>query len=256
MANAPEAEAHRITVYFMGLRHAPSIKGLRMTGELRIRRVEGEPIKPSELDDSDGAFLVKLARASVEYYLDRSEFIDLPENVPPKLLRPGAAFVTIDRVGDNGSRELRGCIGAIKPVEPLAVTVIKVSVESALGDPRFPPMKKDELDNVVFEVTVLGPLETLPSDPRERLRSIEVGVHGLYVEKPPYAGILLPQVAVEEGWNESLFLTWACIKAGLPGTCWLKSDVKVYRFEAAIWAEREPRGPVYRRVLKGGEAGL
>ena len=226
------------------------IKGLGMRGGLRIRRVEGDPVKPGELDDSDGAFLVKLARSSVEYYLDKGVLMDLPGNLPPKLLRPGAAFVTIERIGEHGSRELRGCIGAIRPVEPLAVTVMKTSVESAVGDPRFPPMERKELDKVVFEVTVLGPLEPLPGDPRERLRSIKVGVHGLYVEKPPYAGILLPQVAVDEGWNESLFLTWTCIKAGLPGTCWLKSDVKVYRFEAAIWAEKEPRGPVYRRILK------
>ncbi|MCE4611216.1 MAG: TIGR00296 family protein [Desulfurococcales archaeon] len=222
-----------------------------MPGELRIGRVKGEPIKPGELSDGDGEFLVRLARKSVEYYLDKGRLMGLPEDVPPKLLRPGAAFVTIERVGESGSRELRGCIGAIRPVEPLAVTVIKTSVESAIGDPRFPPMDKRELDTVVFEVTVLGPLEPLPRDPRHRLRSFEIGVHGLYVEKPPYAGILLPQVAVEEGWDQTLFLTWTCIKAGLPGTCWLRSDVKVYKFEAAIWAEREPRGPVYRRVLKG-----
>ncbi len=218
-------------------------------GSLRIQKASGAPIRPEELSDSDGEVLVRLARRSVESYLLNRKVIKPPEDLDPKLLRPGAAFVTIDSVESGGRRELRGCIGAIRPVEPLAVTVIKVAVDAAVNDPRFPPMKPEELDKVVFEVTVLGLMEPLPEDPSLRPQSIIIGVHGLYVEMPPFSGLLLPQVAVEEGWDAYTFLTWTCIKAGLPGTCWLRRDVRVYRFTAAIWGEVEPKGPVKRRIL-------
>ncbi|GBF09628.1 hypothetical protein apy_13530, partial [Aeropyrum pernix] len=145
--------------------------------------------------------------------------------------------------------ELRGCIGVVRPVMPLVEAVVTAAVDAASSDPRFEPLRREELDRIRVEVTVLGSMEPLPRKPHERPAVVEVGVHGLYVEKPPYAGLLLPQVAVDEGWDPIVFLTWACIKAGLPGTCWLREDVEIYRFRAAVWRETEPRGPVVRRDL-------
>ena len=227
-----------------------------MGGEgIRLKPM-GPQVLPHELDDSDGSVLVRLARASVEERLAGGGRLDVRRFLESlgvrgarlrKLMRPGAAFVTIESLTGR-IREMRGCIGAITPIDPLAETVARVSVESATSDPRFPPMEKAELDSVVFEVTVLGRLEALPGNPKKRVEMIEIGRHGLMVEKPPNAGLLLPQVAIDEGWDPHLFLTWTCIKAGLPGTCWLDSNVKVYRFDAAAWAEKEPKGRIYRRL--------
>jgi len=212
----------------------------------------GEPVRPEELTLEDGRILVWIARKSVELYLEGRRFAP-PEDLPEKLMRPGAAFVTIESVVRRGpgevGYELRGCIGSVRPVEPLAVTVANVAVEAAFADPRFPPLTKEELDKVVFEVTVLGPLEELPRDPRGRAEGIVVGVHGIYIEAPPHAGLLLPQVAVDEGWDPMTFLSWACVKAGLKPTCWYEPWVRVYRFTAKIFREREPRGEVYERNL-------
>lgn len=227
---------------------------------LRIREAEGEPVRPEDLALEDGALLVRIARESVRGYLEFWREPELGGGVPEKLMRPGAAFVTIERVveprgGGGPGYELRGCIGSTRPVEPLAVAVAKVAIEAAVGDPRFPPMRRDELDRVVFEVTVLGPLEELPSSPAARIGAVEIGVHGLLVEKPPHAGLLLPQVAVEEGWDPAIFLTWACIKAGLPGTCWHEEEVRIYRFTGRVFREREPWGDVYERDLRAEARG-
>ncbi len=222
-----------------------------MVWSLRLSR-GGEPVRPEELTLDDGRVLVEIARRSVELYLEGRRFAP-PEDLPEKLLRPGAAFVTIESVvrrgpGETGY-ELRGCIGSVRPVEPLAVTVANVAVEAAFADPRFPPLEKKELDRVVFEVTVLGPLEELPRDPAERAESVKIGLHGLYVEAPPRAGLLLPQVPVDEGWDPMTFLSWACIKAGLKPTCWYEPWVRIYRYTARIFREREPKGEVYERNL-------
>ncbi len=222
-----------------------------MVWSLRLSR-GGEPVRPEELTLDDGRILVAIARRSVELHFEGRRFAP-PEDLPEKLLRPGAAFVTIESVvrrgpGETGY-ELRGCIGAVRPVEPLAVTVANVAVEAAFADPRFPPLERDELERVVFEVTVLGPMEELPRDPAGRADSVKVGVHGLYVEAPPHAGLLLPQVAVDEGWDAMTFLSWACVKAGLKPTCWYEPWVRVYRYTARIFREREPRGEVYERDL-------
>ncbi|BAN90156.1 TIGR00296 family protein [Aeropyrum camini] len=217
-----------------------------MVGGVRIERAEGAPVEPEELDDADGEALVRIARRAVEEWVEHGRRLRVEAR--GKLGRPGAAFVTLEKRGGEGW-ELRGCIGVVRPVIPLAEAVVTAAVDAASSDPRFEPLRREELGMVRIEVTVLGSMEPLPRKPHLRPAHVKVGVHGLYVEKLPYAGLLLPQVAVDEGWDPIMFLTWACIKAGLPGTCWLREDVEIYRFKAAIWREAEPRGPIARRDL-------
>ncbi|MCE4604626.1 MAG: AmmeMemoRadiSam system protein A [Aeropyrum sp.] len=221
---------------------------------MRIARARelGGPVDPQELSQLDGGLLVRLARASVKYFMESGRppsLQDVGISIPSKLGRPGAAFVTIEERGSEGW-ELRGCIGLVRPIAPLAEAVVRAAVDAAFSDPRFPPLAPEELPESRFEVTVLGGLEELPKRPDLRLAEVKVGVHGLLVESPPNSGLLLPQVAVEEGWNEVMFLTWACIKAGLSGTCWLREDVRVYRFRARIWREIEPEGIIEERILE------
>ena len=217
--------------------------------ELRIPKSKGKPIDIAELDDQDGEFLVRVSRDSVKHYLLTGSYMNPPKSTPEKLYRPGAAFVTIEKIGGpRREKELRGCIGSVTPVNPLIETVIKVAVDAAVGDPRFPPMTLDELDSVVFEVTVLGKLKPLPGDPSQRIKEVRLGRDGLLVIYGPYQGLLLPQVPLDHNWSIIDFFMYTCIKAGLPGDCWLHPDVRFYKFPGVSWIEKEPGGEVVRRL--------
>ena len=141
----------------------------------------------------------------------------------------GGAFVTL-RIAEL----LRGCIGQVEADAPLSETVQHVAAAAATEDPRFPPLRHEELEHVVIEVSVLGPLE-----PCAGPTHIEVGRHGLVVDSGLRRGLLLPQVAVEWGWNSHTFLTQTCVKAGLKPDAW-KSDAKLFRFEAEVFREDGP----------------
>jgi uncharacterized protein (TIGR00296 family) len=216
---------------------------------LRIERARGEPVRPEELSDEEGAILVRLARRAVESYLEEGNVIEPPGDLPERLWRPGAAFVTIESV-EGGKRELRGCIGFPYPIKPLYKAVAEAAVEAAFNDPRFPPLRRGELDSVIFEVTVLTPPEEIRvSNPLEYLKKIVIGRDGLIIEKGPYRGLLLPQVPVEYNWSVEEYLMHLCLKAGLPPNSWMDKDVKIYRFSGRIFAEESPRGAVREERL-------
>lgn len=210
----------------------------------------GKPVDPEELSHRHGEYLVKFARRVLEHYFKEGRPPTPPADVDPLLKRPGAAFVTIETYYDEGKRELRGCIGVTRPVKPLIEAVIDSTLNSAFNDPRFPPMEEYELDQVTFEVSVLSDYEYLGDTPGERRGNILIGRDGLVVEKPPYAGLLLPSVPVDEVWDRTTFLSETCIKAGLWPDCWLDKATRVYRFRARVWREKYPMGPVEYRSLR------
>jgi uncharacterized protein (TIGR00296 family) len=209
--------------------------------------METKPIDPEELSFEEGIFLVKLARRTVEEYfrIKSEESQELPSR---RLERPGAAFVTVEKYA-NGVRSLRGCIGYIKPVKPLYLTVKEVALQAAFNDPRFPPIKKEEINNVTFEVSVLSEMEKAPTDREGRKKFVKIGRDGLMVAYGLFSGLLLPQVPVEYGWSVEEFLSETCVKAGLPWDCWFNSNVEVYRFRARIWREIKPREEIEERNL-------
>jgi hypothetical protein len=199
----------------------------------------------------EGKFLVELARKTVEEYLKSKKRISAPENMSEKLLQPCGVFVTINTIRD-GEKELRGCIGYPYPTTPLVQAVIESAISSATQDPRFYPLSLSELDNVVFEVSVLTPPQLIEvKKPTEYLPKIMVGKDGLIVERGMFKGLLLPQVPVEWEWDEEEFLCQCCTKAGLPPDCWLLENTKIYKFQAIIFEEEKPRGEVKRKALGG-----
>ncbi len=208
------------------------------------------------LTPDEGNFLVKLARKAVEENLKDGRIITPPKNVSPKLQERSGVFVTINSVKGQ-KRDLRGCIGFPYPTHPLIRAVIEAAVESATGDPRFPPMKPHELDHVDFEVSVLTPPQLVTvALPKEYPSKIEVGVDGLIVENGLYKGLLLPQVPVEWEWDSEEFLCQCCLKAGLPPDCWVIKGTKIYKFTSIIAQELEPNGQVATIDLRekgGGE---
>lgn len=191
-----------------------------------------------------GKFLVKLARQAITTALSSGEVISVPNYYDEVLRQPRGVFVTLHkRVGNE--KMLRGCIGIPYPVKPLIEATIESALNSAFRDPRFPPLGFDELDKVTIEISVLTPphlLET--SNPIEYPSLMVIGRDGLLVESDWQRGLLLPQVAIEHGFDAVTFLDQTCLKAGLPKDAWRKGKVKVYTFQAQIFAETEPEGEV------------
>lgn len=135
-------------------------------------------------------------------------------------------FVTIKR-----RKQLRGCIGTFVSDQPLWETVREMAVSAATRDPRFRPMQPEELTDFHLEISVLSPLRDIAS-----VDEIQVGTHGLYVIKGSAHGVLLPQVAVEYGWDRETFLRQTCRKAGLPEDAWLR-NCRILAFTAEVFGE-------------------
>ncbi len=144
-----------------------------------------------------------------------------------RLSEPGGAFVTI-RLGGR----LRGCIGYIESPLPLANVVAEVAVKSASQDPRFPPLSMSEFEESSLEVSVLSPLRRV-----EDAGQISIGTHGLLLECRGRRGLLLPQVAVEYGWDVGEFLDQTCRKAGLPPGAWKDPGAQLFLFTAEVCNE-------------------
>ena len=170
--------------------------------------------------------LLNIARASVYSYLNASG-ADISSSLDG-LQRKGGVFVTIHKHGN-----LRGCIGIFASDKPLYKTVAEMAAKAAFKDPRFSPLTNDELKEINFEISVLSPLREINDT-----KKIEIGIHGIYITKGTSSGVLLPQVATEQGWDLETFLSHTCIKAGLPMDEWQR-DVKIEIFSAQIFSEKE-----------------
>ncbi len=206
-----------------------------------------KPIEPKELTIEEGSYLVRISREAVRrtFFKEPLKFDDVPE----KLRRKGAAFVTIETLYGE-KRSLRGCIGFIEPIKPLYQTVIEAARAAAFEDPRFPPLRLSELPMITFEVSVLSDKKTLPTSPEERLKKVVIGEMGLIARKGFFSGLLLPQVPVEYGWDTVTFLMQTCIKAGLSPECWRDPSVEFYYFTARIFGETVPEGEIIEKKLK------
>jgi AmmeMemoRadiSam system protein A len=106
------------------------------------------------------------------------------------------------------------------------------AMSAARADPRFPPMTAVELPDLQIEISVLSALETI-----QEIDSIVIGVHGLLLNHLGRRGLLLPQVAVERGWDREQFLEQLCRKAHLPTTAW-KEGAKIQCFSAFVFSEK------------------
>ena len=179
------------------------------------------------LSEKEKIILLYIARESIESAL-RGRSPRIPEDLPPKLLEPYGAFVTLQKHG-----QLRGCIGTFHAEEPLYKVVFEMARSAAFNDPRFPPVTLEELPEIEIEISVLSPMW------RGRPEDVQVGVHGIYIVRGVYRGVLLPQVAVEYGWDRETFLDHTCLKAGLPPGCWRDPETEIYLFTAEIFSERE-----------------
>ena len=172
--------------------------------------------------------LLSIARRSIESVLDgRRPELDATE-LDEVLQRPSGAFVSLHtRDGD-----LRGCIGSIHAVAPLCHAVVSNAVNAAFRDPRFYPVQREELENLHIEISVMSPIEVVVT-----IEEIEVGRDGLIISRGERAGLLLPQVATEYGWDRETFLAQTCVKAGLSRDFWRSRECRIERFSAEVFGE-------------------
>jgi len=186
---------------------------------------DGKKTEEFSLSADEKKALLALAREAVTRFVSRREVV-VPPSDRASFLVPRAAFVTLRK---NGA--LRGCIGYVEPVLPLAQTVVQAAILAATEDTRFPVVTAGELPNLEFEVSVLTPVREVANP-----RTVEVGRHGLVISRDGLRGLLLPQVATENRWDRETFLAQGCLKAGLPPDAWRKGAT-VAVFEAIVFHE-------------------
>lgn len=196
---------------------------------------------------NEGRSLVEKTRKGIEAHLNNTRYDPGPKDKTGLWQRHGV-FVTIT---ENGGHTLRGCIGNPEPVEPLVVEAIKAGILAATSDPRFVPVTFEEMKKEdCLELTVMSPLERIDVKDSSRLKeSITIGRHGIVIEGYGQRGLLLPQVAVEEGFDPEDLVTNCCLKAGLPPDVWLADEVATYRFTGQIFSEENPNGTTVERKL-------
>jgi len=179
-----------------------------------------------ELTEKEKKILLDLAIGTI-----KAELEGCPppgaEALTPVLREKRGAFVTLKKRG-----HLRGCIGYIQAVKPLHESIERMALAAAFEDPRFPALRKEELKDLSLEISVLTPLREI-----QDVGEIQVGVHGLYIVRGQCAGLLLPQVAVEYGWDRETFLRETCHKAGLPPEAWRDANTRIYVFSADIFGD-------------------
>ena len=191
----------------------------------------------------EGIELVRLARTSVESYIKNGKII----NSPIKSNKKSGVFVTVYHLNaKNSQKNLRGCIGYIIPLKNIHDLVIAAAINAATKDLRFSAISERELDEVIFEVSVLTkPLLIRVDNSDVSLNKIVIGRDGLMLESVYGSGMFLPQVPVEQKWNVREYLTNLCYKAGAPSDTWLLPDSKLYTFHSMIFREKLPNREIY-----------
>ncbi|HEV2489738.1 MAG TPA: AmmeMemoRadiSam system protein A [Candidatus Acidoferrales bacterium] len=183
----------------------------------------------SPLRSEEKRALLDIARKAISILLTERRALRV-SSPAGNLAIPAGAFVTLHRRG-----RLRGCIGRIEAVEPLADVVAHCAAAAAEEDPRFFPLQADELAELEIEISVLSLLEAA------KPASVEPGRHGLVVSKGLRRGVLLPQVAVQYNWTRERFLEETCRKGGLEADAWTHPGTRIEVFTAEVFSETEVR---------------
>ncbi|MDD5669953.1 MAG: AmmeMemoRadiSam system protein A [Candidatus Omnitrophica bacterium] len=172
--------------------------------------------------------LIEIARQTIKYKLEKGKDLKIDES-DETLNRKMGAFVTLHEDG-----QLRGCIGNLIGSKALYLTIQEMALEAALRDPRFTPLKLNELNKIEIEISVLSPLEKVDS-----CEDIILSTHGVLIQKGMRSGVFLPQVAEETGWSKEEFLSCLCShKAGLPPDAWKDPSTEIYIFTAEVFSEK------------------
>jgi AmmeMemoRadiSam system protein A len=186
----------------------------------------------STLTDEDRKKLLEIARFTISTQLENPGDISLPKDLSPTLMEHRGCFVTLHKNGD-----LRGCIGNIEPTSSLAEGVKLNAINAAFKDPRFQPLKKDELPDVTIEISVLTIPRVIDFEDGEDLKTkLQPGIHGVILSKGFSGATFLPQVW-EQLPDKEIFLEHLCQKGGLGNRCWQDTEMTVRVYEAEYFSE-------------------
>ena len=179
---------------------------------------------------SNKHYMVEIARDAIREAFEKRPIIDRDRllNAHPELAQKGAAFVTLEK-----RHSLRGCIGSLIAHRILLDDLIENARAAAFGDPRFPPLTKEEFEdpNLTIEISLLSEPKPLPYSDIADLRSkIKPGRDGVILKLGHNQATYLPQVWEQLPRFEDFFAT-LCQKAGLPGNC-LESHPEIYVYHA------------------------
>jgi uncharacterized protein len=179
--------------------------------------------EPAEFSPQERHILLHLAHAAIAAAVEGREIsLDPPT---PHLAEPRGVFTTLYH-----RRRLRGCVGHVAAVASVYQTVADTAKAAAFEDPRFPPPTREELTDLNLSLSILSPLNSIRSE------EIEIGRHGLLISQDSRRGLLLPQVAVEQGWDRITFLEHTCRKAGLAPNAWQKG-ARIEAFAAEVFGD-------------------
>jgi len=179
------------------------------------------------LSEADQYALLRLARQAVVKAVSQGS---LPDQIPHEAVfaeRRGI-FVTL-----HVRHRLRGCIGVIEAEEPLGESTVRCAASAALQDPRFAPLRAEELSELRIEISILSPPAPI------RAEEIEIGRHGLLVSRGKQRGVLLPQVATEHHFTREQFLEETCRKAQLGREAWREGGTQVLGFTCEVFSEEQ-----------------
>ncbi len=181
------------------------------------------------LSNDEKQSLLRIARETVTEYVRSRRVPEVDgSSLTPAEKTPCGAFVTLRKKGD-----LRGCIGRFDASVPLVEVIQQMAVAAATQDPRFSPVRPDEVSSLEIEISVLTPMKRISS-----IDEIELGRHGIYMRKGGRSGTFLPQVATETGWTKEEFLGHcAQEKAGIGWEGW--KDAELFTYEALVFSEHE-----------------
>lgn len=201
-----------------------------------------------EYSIEEGERLVSAARHTIELSIRSPNFKrEIVSKLTEHLKEQDGVFVTLEHYP---TRALRGCIGFPRAIAPVGEAVIDAARAAAFEDPRFVSVSHKELDRLLVEVSVLTQPQEIEGAAPQRYKKIKVGKDGLIAKWGLYEGLLLPIVAVEQKWDEKMFLDETCIKAGIPANAWLQPNVKVYKFHTQVFREEEPNGKIIEVKLE------
>lgn len=181
------------------------------------------------LSEAERRSALQLARTAVQEAVSRGK---LPEHIPKEgiFAKRRGVFVTLHVAG-----KLQGCIGVVEAHDPLGGAIVRCAASAALEDPRFAPLRAEQLDSLAIEISLLSPPELINPE------AIEIGRHGLLIVLHSQRGLLLPQVAVEYHLSRDQFLEETCRKAGLRPEAWRDPEARLFGFTCEVFSESPPR---------------
>lgn len=175
------------------------------------------------IDEDDRNKLLALAREAVSSAAGGLPAPEIPDD--EIFTHEGGAFVTLKLNG-----RLKGCIGHFIGTGTLGNTIIDMACAAATEDPRFISVIPEEVENIEIQLSLLSPMKlTIAED-------VVPGEHGVYIKYGFNTGTLLPQVALEEGWDRKTLLNHTCLKAGLPPESWKNEEVEIYTYTAEVFS--------------------